>query len=182
MSACGDELQFVKALTDTLCSIKGGKVNPLYKLDFGKEFLTKNKVMDLGSWDNEGISYAMKNKIFTSVCSMFETSRYIVIAPLIEPGEGYYWIDKKNGSGFRIASSYYIDKEIKKVLDGTAIKQIKASTEKELISCFDDSLTIQAFKDQIGANKDNTMLPESVVSAIGQFDPEGNPFLIIYSH
>lgn len=182
MSAFGDELKFVKVLTDTLCSVKDGRVRPLYKLDFGKDILTKERIMDLGSWDMEGMAYSVKNNLFLSVSSMYETARHIVIIPLMDIAGGYYWIDKETGKGFHIASTYYVEKEITKVLNGKTIKDIKGSTEKELISCFGDALTIQAFKEQATTNGDKSVLPEKAVSAIQNLDPEGNPFLIIYSN
>lgn len=182
MSACGDELKFVKVLTDTLCSVKGDKVTPLYKLDFGKEILTKEKIIEVGSWEGECIEYCMKHKIFTYVRNMFETSRYIMISPDIEYMVGYYWIDKETGNGFHIKSSYEYDNEIRKVLQGKSIIQIKGANEKELISCYEGEIAFTTFKDVIAANGDISMLPENVISAIEKADPEGNPFLIIYSH
>ncbi len=182
MSACGDELKFVKVLTDTLCSVKGDKEAPLYKLDFGKEILTKEKIMEIGSWEGESIEYCMNHKIFTYVRSMFETSRYIVISPDIEYMTGYYWIDKTSGEGTHISSTYDYDNEIKKVIQGNTIIQIKGSNEKELISCFEGQIAFEAFRDAFAANRDKSILPANVVSAIENFDPEGNPFLIIYSN
>lgn len=182
MSACGDELKFVKVLTDTLCSVKGDKVTPLYKLDFGKEILTKEKIMEIGSWTEECLDYCIEHRIFTYVRSMFETSRYIMISPDLEPMTGNYWIDKETGKGIHIASTYDLDNEIRDVIQGNTIIRVKGANERELISCFESEAAFAAFKDAIAANRDNGVLPENVISSIESYDPEGNPFLIIYSH
>ncbi len=182
MSACGDEIKFVKVLTDTLCSVKDGKASPLYKLDFGRGILTKETVKDMGTWNYEVSMYCLSNNLFTSVDRMYETSRFVIILPFYDHLLGHYWIDKETGEGFHFGSTQYYDPEVEKAVQGKSIIQIAGANEKEIISSFEVPLNCNSFKKAFDNADGGIALPDKVVTAIENVNPEGNPFLIIYEH
>lgn len=59
---------------------------------------------------------------------------------------------------------------------------IAGANENEIISCFSPLYTPDSFMRAFDSNKGNIVFPEDVVSATKNVDPEGNPFLIIYSN
>lgn len=63
MTASGDEFKFIKFQTDSLFSIKDGKIAPLLRLDFGLEVISKEDVMSVGQYTSkEVVEYCLRNK------------------------------------------------------------------------------------------------------------------------
>lgn len=183
MSVFRDELRFVKFLGDTIFSIQNETISPLYKLDFGKKMLSKKEVSELGSLGDAYYSFCLRNDYLLHVDRMYETSRYISMFPVFEQYEGYYWIDKKEGTGYHISATPKYEDEIAKVASGKSILEIVGSNENGLISCYGAEVDSWCFKKVFAAmDWEEIVLPDSVVRAIENVDPEGNPFLIIYSH
>lgn len=182
MSACGEELKFVKMLTDTLYQIRDGKESPMYKLDFGKKVPSKETVSQFGEFDLDYVNVCLGNGWSPGIDKMFETSDYIVLLPHRSQYEGQYWIDKCDNTGYHFSSTPLFDDEVRKAVRGKAILKLIGSDEDNLISCFNPAIVPLCFGKAFGDGLEDVVFPESVVEAIGDVDPEGNPVLVIYSN
>lgn len=181
MSACGDELKYVGFLSDTISCIKGGNIEPLYKLDL-KNKIVRKEVAAEWRYAPGFYSYCIEANLISSIGNMYETDQYILLIPVYEYTYGYYWIDKETGGGYHISSTMEVNSEIRKVVQGKTILELKGYNGKELISCFENAGNQKLFQEAFAENPDDVALPESVVSAIENIDPDGNPFLLIYSN
>ncbi len=180
MSVCGNEMKLVKFLSDTLFSIKKEKIEPLYKLDLGKKIVSKKVAADFG-YDVEFYRYCDREKLLEGIDKMFETERYILLVAHWESENGYYWLDKETGSGYHLGSTSLVEAQIRKVVyEGSIINPV-GYNEKEIISIYPEGDN-QEFITVLSEDPEAVLLPESVISAIRNVDPEGNPFLLIYSH
>lgn len=181
MSVCGDEIKYVEFLGNVIYSLKNHEREPYLNLDFGKKIPSKESVAEMGQFGTDFIYYCLNNNLLTGVNKMYETKDCIVIIPLIESTEGYYWIDKSSKKGYHFSSTNNFTDQIRKAVEGKAILDISGYTENELISCF-DTISEESFLKAFSENESSIVLPEDVVSTIKNIDPEGNPFLIFYEH
>ena len=184
ISSLGDELKFVKIFTDTLFSVANGKVSPLFKLDLGKKIPSKETISQLGPFPGnpDYLAFIRGNKYLSNIDRIYETSDYIVLIPHQDYIEGYYWIDKKTNNGFHVDVTSLLDADVNEVVAGRSIMDIWGSSEDELISCFNADIIVDSFKKAFNSENGNLIFPENVVNTIENVDPDGNPFLIIYSH
>lgn len=182
LSNLNNEIKFVKFLSDTLFVIKEEKISPLYKMVFNRPSLSKDKVSQMGSFGIGYDEYCLKHGFHSNIDKIYETSEHIILIPVFENSEGYYWINKNDNSGFHIDATSNFDEEIKKVILGNSIIQIIGSSENEIISCFDADPDAASFIKAFNRTDKNIILTDKVINTIKNVDINGNPFLLIYSH
>lgn len=126
MTASGDEFKFIKFQTDSLFSINNGNIEPLLKLDFGMEVISKEELMSVGQYNSkELIEYCLRNKKLVGIDKVYETSDLMVFIPVVRSLTGFYfWLDKKEGVGYRVSSTNEINSEVVRVVDGSSIIDI----------------------------------------------------------
>lgn len=182
MSVCGNELKLVKFMSDTVFSIEGGEVAPLFKLSLGNGIVPRKVAAEM-NYGSEMISYSINNRKMPGINKMFETSGLMALIPTFETLFGYYWIDKESGKGYHVESANSVVAEVlpemNKVAEGRTILNIVGSNEAEILSCVVD---VESLIQAISENPGGKGLPEKVISTINGADPDGNPIIIIYSH
>lgn len=184
MTASGEVFKFIKFQTDSLFSIDNGKIGPLLKLDFGMEIPSKETVVSMGQYqDDEYLKYCLNNKKLIGIDKIYETEDLMIFIPVLQNLTGvYFWLDKKDQAGYRVASSAELLPEFEKILEGKTIKYIIGASENEFISCINAYPASQIFAESLSNENLHSIFPEKVVTAIRNIDPEGNPFLLIYSN
>lgn len=126
MTSNGEEFKFIKFQTDSLFSINNGNIEPLLKLDFGMEVISKEELMSVGQYNSkELIEYCLRNKKLVGIDKVYETSDLMVFIPVVRSLTGFYfWLDKKEGVGYRVSSTNEINSEVVRVVDGSSIIDI----------------------------------------------------------
>lgn len=182
MSVCNEEFKLVKFLSDTVLSIKNDQITPLYKLEMPTKMAPKKVAAEM-EFGTEFSRYCSQENFMEGISEVFETERYMILVPMWVTSYGYYWIDKENNRGFHIDGTPEIRSMIRKVVEGKSIVELFGYSEDELISCFQDAeIYKNVFSRILDENPDVAVFQESVVDAIKNIDPDGNPFLLIYSN
>lgn len=182
ITACGNEMKFVPILSDTIYSVKDGKISARYLVATGYPVTSKEKLAQEGPFDLRYMDESIKKGENPGIDMLYETSRYIVYIPQTYFVTGFYWIDKTTDKGFFVSSTAEYTPQIRKVLEGWNILQIIGSNEDGMISQFDAMMGKFAFSQALEDGDDGIALPDDVISTIKNVDPDGNPFLIIYEH
>lgn len=165
----GNRFTFFKFLNDTIYNMENGKVWPSYKLSLKKKMAPKEVVAETGDiitmWDG---------KYFPGFNDIYETSGFIVLVPWPSLSDAYYWIDKTNGYGIRYSSN-----NMKSVLSGERIFNIKGSDSRSLICAFSSQDIDSAQK---CLTKKTACFSDEVKAVFKNADDIGNPVVVIYSH
>ena len=147
-----------------------------------KMFPSKELVAQLGSYQQEKIvEWSESSGYFSGIDNIFETSRYILVEPLSTVNDGYFWIDKENNCGIRIASTNIFQTALKNIIEGRIICFVKGSNEHEIISCL-QPLALKIALRIMENEPEISPFNDSLISFFENADPDGNPIVIIYEH
>lgn len=184
LTSTGKHISFVKFLNDTVFSLSNSEIIPSYKLSMKKRIPSKDILLQTGPFSVENyIIMCTTQGWFSGIDKIFETKKYLLLVPLFYNIDGYFWIDKENGRGFRIPSSDKTGLEIDLAIEGRSIIRVVGSNENELISSFNaDPLVKHGFLKEFENCPDLEPFNDRIQAFFEKADPDGNPCIIIYEH